>query len=213
MEIWEGWHVLRAHRHLHYPPYTPVEVGVSLHASGELRLHGNGMHATHDILYAMEHTTGTLVCRVQLLGERLDEETQSCARTRVVLWMVDAQAALLTWMGACLVRACQRAAQAGASPHPLVWEAARHVEAYPHLPAREQLAGLLHDYPRRTPRFNGFTPILPEPTRPHSAEETAVEVLRVHMSDVITRVLLPRLDGAARFVAAAAIDGVCSGSV
>ena len=92
---WEGWHVLKQPYEINRRPFSPVAIGLPLHARGPLNLHSNGMHATPDILYAIDHTTGIYYCRVQLLGPRLDESYpqydayQSCARTRTVLWMVD----------------------------------------------------------------------------------------------------------------------------
>ena len=85
-----------------------------------LALHGWGMHATQDIVYAMEHTTGLWVCRVQLLGKRLDEATQSCAETRIVLWMVNGEQALYQWIVQCYGRASAAEIKAGRAVDPVV---------------------------------------------------------------------------------------------
>ena len=139
---WYGWHVLRPHRHLHHDPYTRVEVGVPLSMDAGprgLALHWGGMHATQDILYAVEHTTGLWVCRVQLLGKRLDEETQSCAQTRVVLWMVDAEPVLYQWMGRCLERALDDAILHGHPGEPLVGEVMTLVRAQAEMPVADPM--------------------------------------------------------------------------
>ena len=86
---WLGWHFLPADRRLRGSREV-VKAGRTYRFEGPLALCSHGMHASRRALDALTYAPGPVVCRVELLGERLDAHFKSCARERRVLWIVDA---------------------------------------------------------------------------------------------------------------------------
>jgi len=88
---WYGWHFLPEDHRLRWGSHEVVEAGRTYRVEeGPLVLCENGMHASEHALDALSYAPGPVVCRVELLGERLDDADKSCARTRRVLWLADA---------------------------------------------------------------------------------------------------------------------------
>src|SRR3990167_7393754 len=90
---WLGWHFLPADRRLRGSREV-VEAGRTYRAEGPLEICENGMHASARAIDALMYAPGPLVCRVELVGERLDAADKSCARERSVLWLADATTVL-----------------------------------------------------------------------------------------------------------------------
>src|SRR3990167_4789478 len=86
---WLAWHSPPADRRLRGSREV-VEAGRTYRAEGSLELCENGMHASARAIDALTYAPGPLVCRVELVGERLDAADKSCARERRVLWIAAA---------------------------------------------------------------------------------------------------------------------------
>src|SRR3990167_8761473 len=93
---WLGWHFLSADRRLRW-----------------------GSRALDALIYA----PGPVVCRVELLGERLDGGDKSCARERRVLWIADATAGLHAFACAVAMDALHLTEARGARVDPRSWVA------------------------------------------------------------------------------------------
>jgi hypothetical protein len=89
-----AWHWLAEDKRLRYDDKRLVRTGSRLSATGPLRLCHNGMHASILARHSLTYAPGPIICRVKLSGEILTSDDKLCARTREVLWMADATAAL-----------------------------------------------------------------------------------------------------------------------
>ena len=87
---WLGWHFLPEDGRLRWGTREVVVAGKTCAATGPLKMCENGMHASRRLIDALDYAPGPIVCRVNLLGERLDQDDKSVARSRRVLWMLDA---------------------------------------------------------------------------------------------------------------------------
>jgi hypothetical protein len=87
-----AWHFLPDDGRLRYGDRAPVAVGQTLRAEGDLILCRNGMHASRRAIDALGYASGSLLCRVRMGGEVVEEEggDKLVARERTVLWMGDA---------------------------------------------------------------------------------------------------------------------------
>lgn len=90
-ENWIGWHFLPSDGRLRYGDGRAPADGEEVTANGDLILCERGMHASADILDCLEHTTGPILCRVTLNGERIDGNDKSVARSRTILWRINAE--------------------------------------------------------------------------------------------------------------------------
>ena len=122
---WLGWHFLSADRRLRWGSRSRevVEAGQTYRAEGPLALCANGMHASTRELDALIYAPGPVVCRVELLGERLDGGDKSCARERRVLWIADATAGLHAFACAVAMDALHLTEARGARVDPRSWVA------------------------------------------------------------------------------------------
>jgi len=85
-----AWHFLAEDRRLRFGEREVVEVGKTYTAEGPLVMCANGMHGSRRVLDALHFAPGPIVCRVALMGKRIDDADKSVARSRHVLWMLDA---------------------------------------------------------------------------------------------------------------------------
>ena len=104
-ETWQGWHFLPADGKLKYGDGREPQDGEEVSATGDIVLCERGMHASADILDCLQYAPGPILCRVELRGERLDEGDKSVARTRVILWRIDATDVLRRFAFWCADRA------------------------------------------------------------------------------------------------------------
>ena len=91
----QAFHFLAQDEKLQFGDGRRPKVGVPLSAEGELKMCNNGMHASRDLMVALDHAPGPILCRVELSGERLvSDDGKLCARTRTVLAKADVSATL-----------------------------------------------------------------------------------------------------------------------
>ena len=108
MEQWIGWHFLDKSKRLAYGDERLVVSGETLSVPEDkpLVLCKYGMHASLNPLDALKLAPSfTIICRVELLGERIDGDNKSVARSRRVLWMADASDTVKAFAFACADRA------------------------------------------------------------------------------------------------------------
>lgn len=105
-ERWLGWHFLPADRRLQYSDGRRVVKGRILRVddSRPLVLCGYGLHASPTVMNALEYAPGPVLCRVELIGPRLDGNGKSCAYARRVLAWADASSMLRLWACWCVRR-------------------------------------------------------------------------------------------------------------
>ena len=89
-----AWHFLANDKRLRYGDGRLVKAGKTYDTTGPLVMCHNGVHGCRKILDALNYAPGPIVCRVELSGEMFteppDNRDKVCARSRRVLWMVDA---------------------------------------------------------------------------------------------------------------------------
>lgn len=90
-----AWHWLRTDARLRFLPHTLVEVGQELHVSQPLQLCKCGLHASESLVDSVGHAPGPIACRVECRGRTIRDHDEFVAEYRRVLWMVDAEAALV----------------------------------------------------------------------------------------------------------------------
>lgn len=96
-----AWHWLAADRKLRYPPHTVVEVGVTLHADGPLRLCKNGLHGSVRAVDSLGYEAGPTICRTRHSGAILRGDDKLCSTERTALWIADGAAALREFVLRC----------------------------------------------------------------------------------------------------------------
>src|SRR3990167_8203256 len=120
---WFGWHFLPAGRRLRWGSREVVEAGRTYRAKGSLAMCENGMHASARAIDALMYAPGPLVCRVELVGERLNAADKACARERSVLWLADATIVLHEFACTVATDALHLAEARGARVDPRSWAA------------------------------------------------------------------------------------------
>ena len=120
-----GWHWLSKDRSLRFGDKAKVRTGRTLSADGALSMCVNGMHASPRALDALQYAPGPIACRVELIGERIDGGDKSVARSRRVLWMVDATKTLHEFACWCAEAGLKREREAGREPDKRSWDAIR----------------------------------------------------------------------------------------
>ena len=89
-----AWHWLPQDRRLAYGIRTLVEEGMVLEVGEPLELCNHGLHASKNILDAMRYAKGPIICRVELSGKFVFDQSKFCATRRKCLWMMDAKEVL-----------------------------------------------------------------------------------------------------------------------
>ena len=115
MDRWLGWHFLNENGRTGYGNRKPVP-GATMHCHGELVLCQNGLHASKRAIDALHYATGSIIQRVELVGERRDESDKSCARSRGCLWIADATRTLHEFALWCGEVALDAEREAGRKP-------------------------------------------------------------------------------------------------
>ena len=87
----KAWHFLGTDQRLRYGDNRQVELGQTYTVPQDrpLELCKYGLHASKRILDALPYAPGPIVCRVELVGQRIDSYDKSVAYTRRVGWMLD----------------------------------------------------------------------------------------------------------------------------
>jgi hypothetical protein len=89
-----AWHWLPQDRRLAYGIRALVEEGMVLEVGEPLELCNHGLHASKNILDAMWYAKGPIICRVELSGKFVFDQSKFCATRRKCLWMMDAKEVL-----------------------------------------------------------------------------------------------------------------------
>lgn len=97
-----AWHFLTRNKRLAYGDDREIVPGGELSVRGRLCPCVNGLHASKNILHALEYAAllserGNqcwIICRVRLTGNILTGHDKLCARKRKVLWMIDGKEVL-----------------------------------------------------------------------------------------------------------------------
>ena len=103
---WLGWHFLPADRRLQYGDGRKIVKGRTLRVSEDrpLVLCKYGLHASPTVHEAIEYAPGSILCRVELIGPRLDGNDKSVAYQRRVIAWADADSMLRLWACWCVRR-------------------------------------------------------------------------------------------------------------
>ena len=88
---WLGWHWVGRERKLRDSQI--VEVGMTHPAIGDIRMCQRGYHASNRAIDALGYGSNSAViaCRVELLGDRIDEHDKSVGSQRRVIAIIDAE--------------------------------------------------------------------------------------------------------------------------
>jgi len=120
---WIGWHFMPENGRTAHGHNKLVKVGQTLRITGELCLDKHGLHASKRAIDALDNAPGSIICRVELIGERLDAKDKSCALQRKVLAMADATETLHRFACWCAEQALKAERKAGREPAKESWEA------------------------------------------------------------------------------------------
>jgi len=90
-----------------------------------LNLCEGGLHASVNILDALNYAPGHIVCRVECSGEVVHGDDKLVCRRRRVLWMVDAKKTLHEFACWCADRVLEREKSAGREPDKRLFDAVR----------------------------------------------------------------------------------------
>jgi len=99
----KGWHFLKNDQRLRFGDNRLVEVGeiYSVPEDEPLRLCSHGLHASRRIMDALLYAPGTILCRVNLIGKRINAVDKSVAYYREVEWMIDSTDILFEFARKC----------------------------------------------------------------------------------------------------------------
>ncbi len=86
-----------------------ARIGVIQKAKGKLALCKNGMHASTDILDALEYAPGSILTKVEMIGEVIVGDDKIVARGRKILWVINAEKILREFVCRCAERALKNA--------------------------------------------------------------------------------------------------------
>ena len=101
-----GWHFLAKDRRLQYGDGRQIVKGRTLRVSEDkpLALCKYGLHASPTVIDALSYAPGPILCRVELIGSRLDGDDKSVAYQRRVIAWADADSMLRLWACWCVRR-------------------------------------------------------------------------------------------------------------
>ncbi|KKN58429.1 hypothetical protein LCGC14_0552420 [marine sediment metagenome] len=98
-------------------------VGKTYEHTGELKICASGLHASKELLDALEYAPGSVLCRVEISGDLQHQDDKMIGRKRKVLWAVDIEKQLHTFACDCAERALKRERKAGREPDARCWKA------------------------------------------------------------------------------------------
>lgn len=87
----EAWHFLRDDCRTYYKPGDVIVPGKTYKHKGRLRLCDSGLHASVNILDALDYAHGHVICRVRMSGDIIYGEDKLVASERTVLWMYNCE--------------------------------------------------------------------------------------------------------------------------
>ncbi len=101
--IVRAWHWCGENMRTRYTDRRIV-VGKTLTVKGPPLLCSRGLHASKNILDALQYAPGPILCRVELSGEIVTGSDKLAATKRKVLWCMDATPILRQWIKECVAR-------------------------------------------------------------------------------------------------------------
>ena len=92
----KGWHFIHADRRLAHEDARVVVAGEWLTVDGPLKLCEHGLHASRRAIDALGYLSWepAIICRVEVVGDVVEEGNKMVARRRRVLWMAEADGCL-----------------------------------------------------------------------------------------------------------------------
>jgi len=108
-EIIEAWHFARIDRCLGYGDGREIIEGETLTVKEKPELCLKGLHASRKIIDALENARGSIICRVEVSGEILEDENKLVGQSRKCLWWIDADKILHEFACKCAERALKNA--------------------------------------------------------------------------------------------------------
>lgn len=97
----KAWHFARQDRRLGFGDGRLIRAKSALVHRGELELYRSGLHASKNILDALDYSSGPIICRVELSGEMIEVATQIVAMRRKCLWWIDGHELLRKFARIC----------------------------------------------------------------------------------------------------------------
>ena len=101
----------------------PVVIGEKLTVEPPIELCKKGLHASREIMQALKYATGSLLFRVRLSGEILEDEDKLAATERTALSRVDLEKTFRLFAADCAERALKRERKKGREPDARSWAA------------------------------------------------------------------------------------------
>jgi hypothetical protein len=82
----EAWYFSKRDKKLRYGDNRQIRVGITHKVKGELKLCKKGLHASKNILDALNFAPSSYIWRVELSGEIIEDDNKLCASERKYLW-------------------------------------------------------------------------------------------------------------------------------
>ncbi len=103
-EQWFGWHFMEGSRLLRYGDGRKPRKGRILRVSDNkpLEMCVYGLHASPTVYDALHYAPGSTLCRVELIGPRMDQDDKSVAYARRLITWADASSMLRLWACWCV---------------------------------------------------------------------------------------------------------------
>ena len=98
-----AWHFLRDDQKLRDGRDAPPDGHVLVH-EGRIVPCASGLHASEDILYALDYAPGHILCRVECWGTTVKETDKLACGRRRILWRINAEPLLRQWARWCALR-------------------------------------------------------------------------------------------------------------
>ena len=95
------WHFIKKGRRLGYGDGRVVKVGETLTVEGPIALCSHGLHASEDILDAVDYAPGSVLCKVELGDDFVDGGDKVVSSSRKVLELLDAEHILREFARRC----------------------------------------------------------------------------------------------------------------
>lgn len=118
-----AWHFLPADGKLAHGDGRKAKVNQKLSVKPPLRLCAHGLHASVNILNALQRASGPVLCRVRCGGELIETARELCCEHRTVIAMADATQLLHEFACDVAEAALRKEREAGREPDKRSWAA------------------------------------------------------------------------------------------
>lgn len=116
-----GYHFISPSLKLNYGDGRQIVEGETLSVEGPIELCSNGLHASVNVIDALQYAPGHVLCFVGVSGDVQIGKDKICGRNRRVLTIKDVSAELHEFAILCAERALLREREAGREPDPRSW--------------------------------------------------------------------------------------------